>query len=164
MRLRGVCRISTLVMLFATAFAQVITAPAAPRTPAPEEQITFAQDYLNKRLSLWRGILHLDDWNISLEVSPRSGLRGGTLGNIHWDDAKKSARIRVLQPSDYKVPFYSALEDMEFTLVHELVHLELAALPRTDESRPEEEHAVDRMATALLKLESSAARPPSFTP
>lgn len=164
MRLRGLCRISTLAALFITAFAQVTTAPAAPRIPTLAEQPDFAKDYLTKRLSLWRGLLHLDEWNISLEVAPRTVLRNGTLGNIHWDDTNKSARIRVLQPSDYKVPFYSALEDMEFTLVHELVHLELAALPRSDESRPEEEHAVDRMATALLRLESSVARSRSVTP
>jgi hypothetical protein len=64
----------------------------------------------------------------------------------------------VLRASDYKVPFYSALEDMEFTVVHELLHLELAALPRTDESRVEEEHAVDHMAEALLHLQSGTSR------
>lgn len=153
-----------LAALFITAFAQMIAAPTAPRIPTSAEQPGFAQDYLNKRLSLWRGLLHLEDWNIVLELAPRTVLRNGTLGNIHWDDSNKSARIRVLQPSDYKVSFYSALEDMEFTLVHELVHLELAALPRNDESRPKEEDAVDRMATALLRLESSATRSRSVTP
>lgn len=116
----------------------------------------MAQDFLQKRLKLWQGILHLDSWNVTLEISPRNELRAGTVGNIHWDDDQKSARIRVMQASDYKVPFYWALEDMEFTVLHELLHLELSALPRTDDSRVEEEHAVDRMASALLKLQSKA--------
>jgi len=35
------------------------------------------------------------------------------------------------------------LQDMELTIVHELVHLELAALPRSQASRSTEEHAVN---------------------
>jgi hypothetical protein len=42
---------------------------------------------------------------------------------------------------------------MEFTLVHELIHLELASLPRSDASRTDEEHAVNHMAEALLRLD-----------
>jgi hypothetical protein len=44
------------------------------------------------------------------------------------------------------------LDDMEFTIVHEMVHLELASLPRSEASRRVEEHAVNEIATALLKL------------
>jgi len=145
-------------ILGVTVFAGVGRSPAAPRYPTPSEQPVLAQDYLHNRLKLWQGILHLDTWNVTLEVTPRAELRTGTVGNIRWDDEQKSARIRVLQASDYEVPFYSALEDMEFTVLHELLHLELAALPRTDESRVEEEHAVDRMAAALLQLQSTSTR------
>jgi len=155
---RRLFRSSLVSILFLTAFTGVVRSGAAPRFPSPTEAPLLAQDYLQKRLKLWQGILHLDTWNVTLEVSPRTELRSGTVGNIHWDEEQKSARIRVLQASDYKVPFYSALEDMEFTVLHELLHLELAALPRTDESRVEEEHAVDRMATALLQLQSASNR------
>jgi len=82
-----------------------------------------------------------------------SELRPGTLGNIHWDDADKTAKIRVLAASEYKIPYEAALKDMECTLVHELVHLELAQLPRSDASREEEEHAVVDLSEALLALE-----------
>jgi hypothetical protein len=41
---------------------------------------------------------------------------------------------------------------MEVTVVHELVHLELASLPRSDASRRVEEHAVNEIANALLRL------------
>jgi hypothetical protein len=133
-------------------------APASPRFPSPTEQPILAHDYLEKRLKLWQGILHLDTWNVSLDITPRSELRPGTVGNIHWDDEQKSALIRVMQASDYKVPFYSALEDMEFTVLHELLHLNLSALPRTDESRVAEEGAVDRMASALLQLQANSSR------
>jgi hypothetical protein len=45
------------------------------------------------------------------------------------------------------------LQDMEFTVVHELIHLELSSLPRSDASRREEEYAVNRITEALLKLD-----------
>src|SRR5471030_1680802 len=79
------------------------------------------------------------------------------LGNIHWDTDQKTATIRVLDPADYEMPQPEMLKDMEFTVVHELIHLELASvlspLSRNDASRREEEHAVNHMADALLKLD-----------
>jgi hypothetical protein len=64
----------------------------------------------------------------------------------------KAARISVLSTYDYKLPHKEMLADMEFTVVHELVHLHLASLPRSDASRRVEEHAVNELAAALLKL------------
>ena len=91
-------------------------------------------------------------------MSHPSELRRGTLGNVHWDADKKTATIRVLDASDYGRPFRATLEDMEFTVVHELVHLELASLTRnfksrSEESFSEEEQAVNRMSDALLQLD-----------
>jgi hypothetical protein len=63
----------------------------------------------------------------------------------------------VLDPADYRMPFDAMLRDIEYTVVHELIHLEIAPvlsdLHRTDANRMEEEHAVNHMAEALLKLE-----------
>ena len=84
-------------------------------------------------------------------------LKPKTVGNIHWDREKKTAVIRVLDPADYHQPFDEVLRDIEFTVVHELIHLEmvpvLSDLQRTEENRREEEHAVNHMAEALLKLD-----------
>jgi hypothetical protein len=41
---------------------------------------------------------------------------------------------------------------MEVTVVHELVHIQLASLPRSEASRGQEEHAVTELTNALLKL------------
>jgi hypothetical protein len=45
------------------------------------------------------------------------------------------------------------LDDMEFTVVHELIHLELSSLPRSEASRRDEEYAVNQIADALLALD-----------
>ncbi len=106
---------------------------------------------------MWQRRLNLEDWNITIGVVRATELKPKTLGNIHWDSDKKTATIHVLDPADYKLPFDAMLRDMEFTVVHELIHLELspvlAPLQRSDENRRDEEYAVNHMAQALLDLD-----------
>ena len=136
-------------------FAFVLTTPAesASTEPAPHERELQAEGFVNGRLAVWQQRLNLQDWKISIIMSHPSDLKPKTLGNIHWDADKKSAIIRVLDSSDYRLPFREMLEDMEFTVVHELMHLELSSLPRSEASRRDEEHAVNQIADALLKLD-----------
>lgn len=101
---------------------------------------------------MWQKRLGLDAWKIVVKQSAPGELRPGTLGNIYWDVDTHTARIRVLQATSYKTPYRVALEDMEFTVLHELIHLELASLPRSEASRGDEEEAVNAMTKALLTL------------
>ena len=89
----------------------------------------LAERYAAERLAVWQKRLNLQDWNIALVVSRASELKPKTLGNIHWDNEKKTAVLRVLDPADYKLPFNEMLQDIEFTVVHELIHLELSPCP-----------------------------------
>ena len=110
-----------------------------------------------EKLWAWQKRLNLQDWNITVALARATELKPKTLGNIHWDTDKKTATIHVLDPADYHLSFPAMLQDMEFTVVHELIHLELspvlAPLQRTDENRRDEEHAVNHMAQALLDLD-----------
>jgi len=140
-------------------------APETPREPLLRERGPLAENYLQKRLGLWQKRLKLQDWTVTLVMSHPGDLRRGSLGNIHWDADKKTARIRVLDASDYQMPFSATLKDMEFTVVHELTHLELSSMTRnfksrSEESVGEEERAVNRLADAMLLLdhEDEAAR------
>jgi hypothetical protein len=121
------------------------------------ERTALCQSFATEKLWVWQKRLNLEDWKISLEMSRASGLKPKTLGNIHWDLDRKTAVIHVMDPADYRLPFHDMLADMEFTVVHELIHLELspvlAPLSRNDANRREEEHAVNHMADALLKLD-----------
>ena len=122
-----------------------------PSTTQERAEIAFS--YVNERLSVWQQRLNLQDWKISIVMAHQSELKPKTLGNIHWESDRKTAVIRVLDASDYKMPFREMLDDMEFTVVHELIHLELSSLSRSDASRREEEHAVNQITDALLKLD-----------
>jgi len=140
------------------------------QTPAESahERTVVVERYATERLALWQKRLNLQDWNISLVVSRAADLKPKTLGNIHWDSDKKTAVLRVLDPADYKLAFNDMLQDVEFTVVHELIHLELSPvlspLQRNDANRREEEHAVNHMADALLKLDrKEKSVPPVMT-
>jgi hypothetical protein len=123
----------------------------------PRERTLMAESFSTEKLWEWQKRLNLQDWKIAVMVVRTSELKPKTLGNIHWDGEKKTAIIRVLDPADYKLTHQAMLDDIEFTVVHELIHLELSPvlspLQRNDANRMEEEHAVNHMAQALLDLE-----------
>lgn len=113
----------------------------------------LAQQYANEKLVLWQQRLQLGDWRITWTMAHRCDLKPNTVGQIHWDRARKSATILVLDSSDYKMPFNAMLDDMEMTIIHELVHLKLTPLPHSEASRGGEEQAVDGISEALFALE-----------
>jgi hypothetical protein len=129
-------------------------APETPPEPDARERGPLAERYVQEKLALWQRRLNLQDWTISVVMSHPVDLRHRTLGNIHWNTDKKTAVIRVLDASDYQMPFRATIKDMEFTVVHELIHLELASLPRSEASRSEEEYAINHLAGALLQLDT----------
>ena len=133
-----------------------------PTETSPPERTAQVASYAEGRLSVWQKRLNLQDWVVSVVVSRAGELKPKTVGNIHWDREKKTAIIRVLDPADYKLPFDQMLQDIEFTIVHELIHLEIAPvftdLTRTDANRMEEEHAVNHMTDALLKLDRTQTK------
>ena len=120
---------------------------------AAEAESTIDASVLATKLGLWRERLNLHGWNITIVMKRRAELKPRTLGQIHWDKSKKSAVIWVLDASDYDAPAAGILNDMEFTVVHELVHLKFASSRRSEASRRTEEQAVNHIAEALLKLD-----------
>ncbi len=90
--------------------------------------------------------------NINIRMVRATELKPKTLGNIHWDTPAKKAEIKVLSLADYRLPYADTLRDMEFTVVHELIHLQLSSLPRSEASRGAEERAVNQITEALLDL------------
>jgi hypothetical protein len=130
----------------------VIRCFSAENAPSPQQAEGTASQFLAKKLQVWQERMNLKDWNIQIRMARTDKLAPRSLGNIHWDMQLKTATISVLHPADYNLPFQSMLDDMEFTIVHELVHLELASLPRSEASRGSEERAVNEIARALMRL------------
>jgi hypothetical protein len=116
--------------------------------PRDAQALRFVYD----KLELWQKRMNLSDWTISPRLVRKSALAPKTLGGIRWDRGTKTATVDVLSTHDYNVPEQAMLDDMEFTIVHELVHLHLSPLPRSEASRTVEEHVVNEIARALIKL------------
>jgi hypothetical protein len=141
-----------LVFLFITISLSSGAASGSIPASIPEQREAVAQKFVSEALRTWQQRLDLKDWNIRVELVRPNALEPKTLGNVHWDLNTKSATIDVLSAYDYTLPTPEMLNDMEFTVVHELVHIHLASLPRSDASVRTEEHVVNELARALLNL------------
>ena len=127
-------------------------ASASAGNSKPQDSDPAVMKFIDQKLHTWQQRMNLDDWDIRVQLMRADQLEPKTLGNVHWDTDTKTATIAVLSPADYRLGHKAMLDDMEFTIVHELVHIELASLPRSDASRRVEEHAVNEISSALLKL------------
>lgn len=145
-------RIGCLLGIFASVSAFAQTASTGTEPPSTEYN-QRAQQFVDSKLAVWQQRLKLEGWQISVTMVRQSDLPPRTMGGIRWDKGKKTAAIWVLNPSDYRLPYREMLDDMELTVVHELVHLDLASLPRGQASRSSEEHAVNGIAQAMLRLD-----------
>jgi hypothetical protein len=111
-----------------------------------------SQSQVDSWVALWQKRLHLQDWRIEARIVRSAGLKPDTLGNLKWNSVTRTATIKVLNPVDYDMPPADVPEDIEYTVVHELVHLQLSVLPR-DGSKEVEEVVVNKISDALMELE-----------
>ena len=131
-----------------------LSAQSTPSSSQPGDtdgREVLANRYVHEILPYWQRRLQLEQWNVSILLARPADLRAGTLGNIHWDAEKRIATIRVMDASGYPADLIPMLKDMEVTVVHELVHLELASLPVSEADRNNQENAIDNLTAALLE-------------
>jgi hypothetical protein len=137
----------------------LLLSPAGVATAAAADissKAYVADERMQAFTRTWQQRLHLDEWTIETHIVRESELKPGTLGNSKWNLADHTAVIRILSPLDYDMPAAEVAEDMEYTVLHELIHLQLAVLPRGLNAK--EEQVVNRIADALMALEKG----PSF--
>jgi hypothetical protein len=136
--------------------AILLGAPNTVTKPAPRNTTTLpliTQERVDVWLHTWSSRLRLQDWRIEAKIVRSIELKPETLGHIKWDSDKKTALITLLDPLDYDLPATRIEEDMEMTVLHELIHLHLSVLPRDKASRQAEEQVVNRIASALMDLD-----------
>ena len=104
-------------------------------------------------LAKWQPVLRLQDWDIEIMYVKPYELDPDTGGQVIRCDGKKTARIKVLDP-DYRDPCLIVKPDVEYTVVHELVHIHFAVFD--DLEGPADtlyEQWIHRLASALLALD-----------
>ena len=138
----------------------ICASSGAPPSKPPVRLPAVSQAEVDQWLKNWQKRLSLDDWDIGAQIVRSSDLRPDTLGNLKWNSATKTATVRVLNPLDYDLPASEIPTDIEYTVVHELIHLQLAALPRDPASKNIEEKVVNRISEALFALDKGASYRP----
>jgi hypothetical protein len=100
------------------------------------------------QMKSWQKRLGLDDWTMTLQVVRQSEINPNAWGAAHWDVHAKTATIQVLDPRDYNLKGDNMRLDMECTIVHELVHIQVAPLDAPDVQVRED--VVNKIMAALL--------------
>lgn len=121
-----------------------------------EKAIILSQDQLNESLIYWQDKLRLNDWIIELKLKRARDMREDCAGSVNWVLSKKMAIIHILEAIDYPDDVMG-VQDMENTLVHELLHLHFASINdvfgnNSDIYEIFEEQAINSIADGLLKI------------
>jgi hypothetical protein len=136
------------------------SAPPVPRDVRP----VVNTEQVDRWTKLWQKRLDLNDWRIATLIVRHTELKPETLGNLHWDTGNHTATIRVLDPCDYELAPADVPEDIEYTILHELIHLQLSVLPRDVNARTVEERVVNKISDALFQLEKGPGYHPRVFP
>jgi hypothetical protein len=106
------------------------------------------ESHLDRQLRSWQKRLGMEDWRLTVRLVRQRNLDKNTWGNAEWDPDEKTGTISVLDPIDYNLKGGGLRLDMECTIVHELVHIQVSPLDARDENVRED--VVNRIMTALL--------------
>lgn len=141
------------------AFLGVAQAAPPPRDHFVSScELIVSEDQVDRWLKLWQQRLQLQDWKVEVRMVRVWELEPHTLGHIHWSKARRAATIKVLDPADYTLPKARIADDIELSVVHELIHLQLSSLTLDDKaSTAVEEQVVNKLANTLVDLERRPA-------
>ncbi len=103
-------------------------------------------------LPKWQRILRLQDWNIQIEIKREREMDIANAGGCNnWHIQSRHSTIHILDTADWPTDPEHPVQDMELTLVHELLHLHLAEW--RENTKPFGEQAIHAIAQALIMLD-----------
>lgn len=85
----------------------------------------LTDEQLQERLTYWQKVLRLQDWDIRASIVRAWEMECHGAGENQWQTSTKTSLIRICDQVDW--PPSQWPQDMEETLVHELLHLHMAA-------------------------------------
>jgi hypothetical protein len=104
---------------------------------------------LDRQMRFWQRRLHMEEWNLSLRLVRQNEIDQNSWGTAEWDPELRTGIISVLDPRDYNLKGGELRLDMECTIVHELVHIQISPLAARDEHVREE--VVNKIMAALMQ-------------
>jgi hypothetical protein len=114
------------------------------------KEIILTEEQLQQKLKEWQKRLRLQDWIIKVRLARRYELPEDSMACVNAVLPKKMASIKILDPIDYDQSIMVP-QDMEDSLVHELLHLHLEPIVGDDDSKYiEVEQAIESISFGLV--------------
>jgi hypothetical protein len=120
-----------------------------------ESPAVVTQFELNAWVAKWQSKLRLEDWDIEVGLQRQFDMPDpADQGYVRCLRSQKKARISLLDPVDFEPDSLSGPQDLEQTIVHELVHVHHAGIEPTEgEAMIISEQATDAIAWALVNCD-----------
>lgn len=118
------------------------------------EAVIYTKEKLRDKCAEWQKVLRLQDWDIKTSIERERDMKiANCNGVITINEEHRSATIRILDPLDYS-PDEPYPQDMEKTLVHELLHIHLIPMTKDYEGHlaVAEEQAINMMTSGYIEL------------
>ncbi len=110
--------------------------------------------HLKRWVKKWQKILRLEDWDIRIELVRQYDLEPEDQARVKRLSTQRKAKIEIVDPGDYGPDQLSGPQDIEQTIVHELVHVYFVGLDKFEGAAMTlYEQAVDSLATALVNCD-----------
>ena len=116
-------------------------------------------------MEIWKPLLGLSDWNISVRLVSRKAWKKSSDGSFangqcHADVHSQTAELWIIEPDDYIPEYNEQKYNPEYLLLHELIHIPLEYFSGRDFDCSEyydsrnimREQFINRMARTLLTL------------
>jgi hypothetical protein len=124
------------------------------------QEIHLTQEQAEALLSEWQEILRLQDWDVIVRIVRGNGLNlpEDIQGTCKYILKRHQAVIKLLNPVDWD-PDIPWPQDMETTLVHELLHLHFGPFDKFEEDDARDvasEQAIHAISSALTRVKRLA--------
>ncbi|HEY3269440.1 MAG TPA: hypothetical protein VGM37_21205 [Armatimonadota bacterium] len=139
------------------ALSRAMGPPPSPASPARPDPAHLSLEEVRELCALWQKRLRLQDWLVAVRIVPHWNMERDSEGRCDATLSRKMAIIDILEPGHlYEGGLWP--NDMERTLVHELLHLHFSPFEAEIGTPADaaQEQAIDLIAGALVDLARSA--------
>ena len=112
--------------------------------------VHYRDNELQERVEYWQKLLRLQDWIVTAKLVRYHELSDGCDAQIRHSIQNKDAELMIMEPDDvaHGDPF-----DMDWLIVHELLHHHITPIYYEDDKAVETEQAIESMTYGFIALE-----------
>lgn len=113
------------------------------------KEIIYSEEELQERLLYWQEKLRLRDWLVQVHIKREKDFtQDNSNAYVYYNINNKSAFITIMDPKDFDdwLP-----QDMDWLLVHELLHLHFGPMD-TNKNKIPIEQAIESITYGLVQL------------